>query len=108
MHTAANLIKIWQFDAEFGKFGFPFTQIDNVAAVADLGQQHPDWKQGIFEEPKSLQRSRKSLLILQNQIIDNSNQLLVSLKSTSRFTMLRCICFSQKMIFKILEFCWNS
>ena len=64
-----------------GKFDFPFTQVDNVAAVADLGQQLPDWKQGILEEPKSLQRSRKSLLILQNRIIDNSNhQLLASFK----------------------------
>ena len=76
IHTAANLIKtIWQVDAEFGKFDFPFTQVDNVAAVADLGQQHPDWKQGTFEEPKSLQRSRKSFF-LQNRIIDNSNQFL--------------------------------
>jgi len=30
------LIKIWQFDTEFGKFDFTFTQVDDVAAVADL------------------------------------------------------------------------
>ena len=39
------------------------TQVDDIAAVADLGQQHPD------EETKSFNR----LFFLQNLIIDNSN-----------------------------------
>jgi pterin-4a-carbinolamine dehydratase len=41
----AKFIKIWQFDTEFGKFDFTFTQVDDIAAVADLEQQHPDWKE---------------------------------------------------------------
>ena len=41
----AKFIKIWQFDKEFGKFDFTFTQVDDIAAVADLEQQHPDWKE---------------------------------------------------------------
>ena len=45
LHTAAKFIKIWQFGTEFGKFDFTFTQVDDVAAVADLEQQHPDWKE---------------------------------------------------------------
>ena len=36
----AKFIKIWQFDKEFGKFDFTFTQVDDIAAVADLEQQH--------------------------------------------------------------------
>ena len=41
----AKFIKIWQFDTEFGKFDFTFTQVDDIAAVTDLDQQHPDWKE---------------------------------------------------------------
>ena len=31
------------FDEEFGEFDFPLTQAEDVAAVADSGQEHPDW-----------------------------------------------------------------
>jgi len=30
---------------EFGEFDFLLTQADDFATLADLGQEHPDWKQ---------------------------------------------------------------
>jgi hypothetical protein len=55
------------------KLDFPFTQVDDVAAVADLGQQHTDWKEFL--------RNRKAYsdLVIINPFSFCKNELLITL-----------------------------
>ena len=61
------------YDEEFGEFDFPLTQADDVAAVADLGQEHPDWKE--FLRTFAYSDRVNHFILWQNLIIDNSDLL---------------------------------
>ena len=62
------------------KLDFPFTQVDDVAAVADLGQQHTDWKEFFRNRKAYSDLVINHFSFLQNRIIYNSN-LLASFKN---------------------------
>jgi len=65
------------FDEEFGEFDFPLTHAEDVAAVADSGQEHPDWKEFLrtFPSRKAYSDRVNHFILWQNQIIDNSDLL---------------------------------